>query len=329
MTAADVASAAGVSTATVSLVVNGKDAGRVLPETRQRVLEEAHRLGYEVDRRARSLATGRSGIVGFVSTGLSNPFFAAVQMGLLEEFDDRLQLLSIATEIGHTTARRNVAALFAIGVDGIIIDASALEALGEQPSVPAVLLDSPRGPSGLVRVNFDLVSGAEALAAHLLERGHQRIGYLQSDQQTDTFALRYEAFEARIHAGGGVLSKASSGNTIEAASERLLKLWGEWDALGVTAIVCASDVMAYGALQALRTLQVAVPGRAALASFDDLPTAALLEPSLTCVRLPARELGRRAATEFLDVLSGRTEAREVILPTELVVRASTHRRLGA
>lgn len=323
MTAAHVAAAAGVSTAVVSLVVNGKDTGRVLPETRQRVLDQARRLGYQVDRRARGLATGRSGIVGFVTTGVSNTFFATVQMGLMEAFGDRLQLLSVAAEMGHTSARTRVAAMVATGVDGVIIDGGALEALGERPPVPVMLLDSPEGPSDLVRINFDLESGAEALAAHLLELGHRRIGYVQGDRPTPTLALRHRVFVQRVHAAGGAVLETPSEITIEAASEAILKRWSEWDAEGVTAIVCASDVQAYGALQGLRTLQIPVPGRTALASFDDLPTAALLEPALTCVRLPALELGRRAAAEFFDILSGRDEPREVMLPTELVVRSST------
>ncbi|GAA2588848.1 LacI family DNA-binding transcriptional regulator [Actinomadura fulvescens] len=323
VTAADVALAAGVSTTTVSLVVNGKDTRRVLPETRQRVLAEARRLGYQVDRRARSLATGRSGIVGFAATGLSNSFFGSVQMGLLEEFGDRVQMLSVATEVGHTGARANMTTLLSVGVDGVIVEADALDVVGDRPPVPIVLLDSPGGPQEFVRVNFDLTTGADSLAAHLLELGHRRIGYLQAGRNGSTFAVRFKAFADRIRAAGGTVVEATSAINIEGASERMLKVWPEWDALGVTAIVCACDVLAYGTLDILRSLGVGVPDRVALASFDDLPTAALMNPALTCVHLPALELGRQAARVFLDVLAGNTAAREVVLPSTLVVRAST------
>ncbi|MFF2520750.1 LacI family DNA-binding transcriptional regulator [Streptomyces liangshanensis] len=327
VTAADVARAAGVSAATVSLVVNGKDTGRVLPETRRRVLDSARQLGYEVDRRARSLATGRSGIVGFVYSGLLNPFFAEVQLGLLERFGERIQMLSVGTEVGHATARGNISAMFAFGVDGVIVDPIAHESLGARPTGPVVLLDSPGGPADRVRVGFDLRTGAEALADHLLGLGHRSFGYLDSPFGTATYQLRRQALEERVRSAGGTVSTATSHLTVEAVRERTLRQWPSWHAQGVTAIVCASDVMAYGALEALRTLQVPVPEGVALASFDDLPTSHLLAPALTCVRLPALELGRRAATAFLDLLAGDTTPHEVVLPTELIVRASTGRPL--
>lgn len=323
MTAADVARVAGVSAATVSLVVNGKDTGRVLPETRQRVLDSARQLGYEVDLRARSLATGQSGIVGFVYSGLSNPFYADVQLGLLERFGEQLQVLSVATEVGHTTARSNIATMFAVGVDGVIIDPIAHGALGAFPAGPVVLLDSPGGPADLVRVNFDLATGAKALADHLLGLGHRRFGYLDGPFGTATYRQRHRAFEQRIRSAGGTVSTATSRLTVDAVRECMLRQWQRWHEQGVTVMVCASDVMAYGTLEALRTLGVAVPEEVALASFDDLPTSHLLEPALTCVRLPALELGRQAATAFLEVLSGDMTPREITLPTELIVRAST------
>lgn len=156
-------------------------------------------------------------------------------MGLLEAFGDRLQLLSAAAEMGHTSARTRVAAMIATGVDGVITDGGALEALGERPPVPVMLLDSPEGPSDLVRINFDLRSGAEALATHLLELGHRRIGYVQADRPTPTLALRHRVFARRVHAAGGAVLDTPSEITIEAASGTMLKRWSEWDSEGVTA----------------------------------------------------------------------------------------------
>jgi LacI family transcriptional regulator len=323
VTAADVARAAGVSTATVSLVMNGKDSRRVLPATRQRVLAEARKLGYRVDRRARSLVTGRSGILGFVAPDVANPFFGAVQMALLHELQDRYQLLSVATEVGHAIARANVEQLFALGVDGVIVASGASAVIDGQPPVPVVLLDAPGASPSFVRVNFDLVSASQALADHLLALGHRRFAYLEADSVSRTFVVRREAFERRVGVMQGTVVEARSLTDTVAAREAIRDRWREWDDEGVTAIVCASDVQAYGALGGLRSLGVRVPDRVSLAAFDDLPTAQLMEPPLTCVRLSADELGRLAAAELLEVMVGEARVREVVIAPSLQIRAST------
>ncbi|MGH8888902.1 MAG: LacI family DNA-binding transcriptional regulator, partial [Acidothermaceae bacterium] len=121
MTAADVGRAAGVSAATVSLVLNGKAEGRVTPETADRVRAAAKRLGYRIDRRGQSLATGRSGLIGFVAPDTANPFFGSVQMGVLHALGSAYQVLLMATDVGQGVARKNVEELISLGVDGMIL----------------------------------------------------------------------------------------------------------------------------------------------------------------------------------------------------------------
>lgn len=330
-TAADVARAAGVSTATVSLVVNGKDSRRVLPATRERVLAEARKLSYRVDRRASGLVTGRSGIIGFIAPDVANPFFAAVQMGLLRELQDRCQLLAVATEIGRSVARANLDQLFDLGVDGIVVASDVAGVLPRSPPVPVVILDFPGASKRFVRVNFDLEEGSDALADHLLGLGHRRVAYLEAESdspthEAPTFRVRREAFEARMRAADGVVVHAGSLTDVTPARDALRERWAAWDEQDVTAIVCATEVQAYGVLGGLRSLGVRVPRRVSLAAYDDLPGAQIMEPALTCVHLDADELGRSAAAELLQVMAGEARAREIVIPASLAIRGSTAKR---
>lgn len=131
-----------------------------------------------------------------------------------------MQLLPMAVERGQTSARTRVAAMIATGVDGVMIDVGALEALGERPPVPVMCSTRQRGPPASYALNFDLESGAEALATHLLELGHRRIGFVQADRPTPTLTLRHRVFARRVHAVGGAALDTPSEITIEAAPRR-------------------------------------------------------------------------------------------------------------
>lgn len=146
VTGADVAAEAGVSVSIVSLVLNGKDSGRANQATRDRVHAAAQRLGYRIDRRGRSLATGRTGIVGYVAPDVATPFFSSVQMGLLSELSPEYQVLTVVTALGQTVSQESVRRLLDLGVDGLIISTVESDLVTSlNPSCPVVILDSPDG----------------------------------------------------------------------------------------------------------------------------------------------------------------------------------------
>jgi DNA-binding LacI/PurR family transcriptional regulator len=324
-TAADVGRAAGVSAATVSLVLNGKAEGRVTAATSRRVHAAAERLGYRIDRRGQSLATGRSGLIGFVAPDTANPFFGSVQMGVLHALGSAYQVLLMATDVGQSVARKNVEELLSLGVDGMILFAVDPKFVADlRPGVPVVLLDSPIDTDEFVRVNFDLVGGAVALAGHLLGLGHRQIVYLEASTASRTFAVRKEAFRRAMRRAGADITAVTTPIDVDDVRETTLKLWETWHSDGATTIACATDLQAYGVLSALHEIGVAVPDEVSVTGFDDLVLSPVMHPSLTSVRLPAEEMGAKGAALLRAAVEGHADLAHVeTIATSLVVRNST------
>ena len=328
--ASDVAEAVNVSVATVSLVLNGKDAGRVLPETRQRILEATQRLGYTIDRRARGLATGRSGMIGFIAPDISNPFFGLVHMALLQALGDRYQVLVVATEIGEAAARHNIEQLLAIGVEAVVavsVDRTFLSS--HASAVPLILVDLSLSGPGIVSINYAIEKGSEELARHLLDLGHRRYVYLDGATPSRIFAAQREALARTMMAGGATapIRTHSRVDLVEAAARTAADCHA-WVEAGATALVCATDIQAYGAIAALREAGIAVPTRMSIASFDDLPTSGAVA-RLTAVHIPAEELGRTLARELTESLGSpeRNDPR-VVIEAPLHIRETTARAMS-
>lgn len=315
-----VAERAGTSIATVSLVVNGKDRGRVSAPIAARVRDAVDDLGYVVDHAASSLARGSGDLVVFIAPDLSNPFFAEVIRGVRDTLGDRFQLVLSVTERGAQPVAADVRRFERLRQAGILVDAPAADE-SMSASVPVVLLDAPGGPEA---VNYDLSTGVHDLVAHLHDQGHRHVGYLDGTSRAATFGVRRELFEQACADAGITVSEvtARADLTVEAAAsatEHVIEAWQDDD---VTAVVAAADTLAYGVLRVAGALGIAVPGALAVAGFDDLPSSSVTAPALTSVALPGADLGRAAALRLLATLDG-TAAEPAALPTRLVPRAST------
>lgn len=315
-----VAERAGTSIATVSLVVNGKDRGRVSAPIATRVREAVDALGYVVDHAASSLARGSGDLVVLIAPDLSNPFFAEVIRGVRDTVGDRYQLVLSVTERGAQPVAADVRRFERLRPAGILVDAPA----SDEPmtaTVPVVLLDAPGGPDA---VNYDLSPGVHELVQHLHGRGHRRVGYLDGTSRATTFGLRRQLLEQECAAVGIEVSEvtARSDLTVDAAAAAAEHVIEAWQEDGVTAVVAAADTLAYGVLRVAGELGIAIPGELAVAGFDDLPSSSVTAPALTSVALPGADLGRAAALRLLATLDG-TETEPVALPARLVRRAST------
>lgn len=315
-----VAERAGTSIATVSLVVNGKDRGRVSAPIATRVRDAVAELGYVVDHAASSLARGSGDLVVLIAPDLSNPFFAEVIRGVRDTLGDRFQLVLSVTERGEQPVGEDVRRFERLRPAGILVDAPA-GAVSTVAGVPVVLLDAPGGSDA---VNYDLEPGIDALVAHLRDAGHTRVGYLDGTSRADTFAVRRELFERACRRSGIALSgiRARADLAIDAASTVASAVLDDWLTDGVTAVVAAADTLAYGVLLATADRGVAVPGRLAVAGFDDLPSSSVTAPALTSVALPGADLGRAAALRLVAAVDGAVTETPP-LPTRLVPRAST------
>lgn len=328
VTAAMVAARAGVSTATVSLVANGKTRGRVSEDNIARVREAISELGYVVDGIGSSLAKGVSSIVILVAPDISNPFFAKVIAGVRESLGADYQLLLSVTDAGEFPQADDVRKLMALRPAGLLVDAPNADFLEELSAAgPLVLLDAPGLESYAPSVNLDVAHGARELAAHLADLGHTRVAYVDSVTGTATFDVRRNAFlEEAKERGISVPPECIMSTTIDvgAAAEAFAQAWPLWQRSGITAVVCGTDTHAYGVLQEARVAGVRIPGELAVAGFDDLPYSATSNPGLTSVHLPATPLGLKAGEQLRGLMEGRPlEQPQLTLESSLVVRGST------
>jgi LacI family transcriptional regulator len=326
ITAADVARRARVSTATVSLIVNGKADGRVSDGTRARVLAAVDELGYRVDTLARALATGQRSSVALVVPDIANPYFSQLTQGVAGRLGTGYRLFLFVADPAHDPGA-GLEGIAAERVDGILAEAPAADLISEVDGrVPVVVLDQPSREDERPYVTFALEDGATALIDHLLDLGHRRIGYLDADSPGPTFEVRRVHLERRLRevAGHGFAAPAVRSRTeIDAAAGAFTTAWDDWRAGGVTAVVCASDVQAYGVLREAARRGVPVPGDLSVAAFDDLPFSALTGPPLTTVRLSALDLGFSAAGVLLTLMEGRPAGAIPPLPAPLRVRRTT------
>lgn len=328
--AADVAAAADVSISTVSLVVNDKWEGRVAPDTVARVRSEIARLGYVVDESARRLATGGAAAVAVVTPAFTNPFYARVSLGAAAALGADFQVVFSVPEIGDDPVA-TLARLRGLRLAGALVAAPSHELLRVlAPDLPTVVLDAPGTISGRPRVDLDVAGGARQLAAHLVGLGHRRVAYVAALPETETFAVRRDALAHGLASSGaelvqidGLASEVDAG----AAHTVCLGAIADLERANVTAVVCATDLHAYGLLRACAERGVAVPDRWSVAGFDDLPLSAYVTPALTSVSFPADELGRAAGRLLAALVSGERDASEsapvTVLPVSLAVRAST------
>ncbi|MDQ0989949.1 LacI family DNA-binding transcriptional regulator [Streptomyces sp. V3I7] len=324
-TSRDVAQAAGVSQAAVSLVLGDKWRGRVAETTAQRVRQAAQDLGYRPNLAARNLRLGHTRTVLLVVPALTTEFFAGVYTGAARVAGRHgFGVVLYPSPAGVGPARSPFGSAQA-ALDGVIASSMAADALtairGDQ--LPLVMLDSdPAGSLGAATVNLDIADGVRQVAGHLFGLGHRRFLHLAADVASWTFEVRARELAQRVGAVPGTdLSTVRAPISIDgarAATEAALAAPGPRP----TAVVCDDDKLAAGAYKALRRLGLRVPDDISVTGLDDLALATAIDPELTTVRLDAELFGERGMEALLAVLEGR-EPEGGDIPVELVVRGST------
>jgi LacI family transcriptional regulator len=329
----EVARLAGVSTATASRVVSSADYP-VSPATRARVLDAARTLDYVPNALARGLLKSQIPVVAVIVHDITDPYFAEVVRGV-EDAASPAGYLVITCSSERDAERENsyVRLLRSMRAASVIFAASGVDDPESNQELhkhlaamrgdgAAVVHLSPHA-LGDADVGVDNEAGMASMVEALVGLGHRRIAFLAGPSTL---------FVARARLSGYRRGLAEAGIPFE---PRLVIHTGfdpEGGALGVdtllggpapfTAICCANDPLAIGALGRLGELGIDVPGAVSVAGFDDVPVAAIMSPSLSTVRLPLREMGRRGFVEAARVLDGR-ELERIVLPTELAMRGST------
>lgn len=325
-----VAEKAGVSPATVSAVLNAKTGGtiRVGESTRERVLAAAAELGYAPNRAARSLRTKKSRLIGVVVPDITNPLFPRFVRAAQLRAEELGYYAMVWDTFGDADRERTaLRAMLTHGVDGVVLVSNHLTASDLAPLLKAGVVlaatDSDLDADSVDRVSEDLVEGARRATLHLLERGHRRIAHIAGDVAISSGRYRLGGYESVMAAhrlepvvAGGDSFDPEAG---QAAMAVLLER-----AEPPTAVYAANDMLAIGALRAIRAAGLRIPDDVAVVGTDDISHADVVHPALTTMDVRPEQVARRLVEVTVARLAGDATApvREIVTPV-LIPRSSS------
>lgn len=324
----EIAKLAGVSSATVSRVINGSSL--VTEETTRKIQKIIHDLNFVPNTSAIHLKNGKSQIFGIIIPDLSNPFFTEL-VKIFEELlvENEQELLVANTDFHATRMQRSAHRMLLRRVDGVALltserEAAPLESL-VQNRIPVVTTDHYRTACGISDIVIDFASGMAQLVAHLKELGHRRVGFIGGSPGLVTSRVRRECFlDSMIKQG---LSSregwlVDGDFRIEGGRAAMTKILSEPEL--PTAVVTANDLTAIGALRAAHEKGVRIPEDISITGCDDIEMADIVYPPLTTLRISRRKYAEtliealRIAGEDIS-----KQGQQFRLPIELVVRKST------
>ena len=326
----NVAERAGVSLSTVSNVLNRPEV--VADDTQARVQEAIAALNFVRNSSARQLRRGRSSSVGVIVFDLSNPYWGEVTTGVESVLSERgFVLMTGSSDASAVKEQRLLEAFDERRPEGILIasvqDIKHLIPLSKG-GTHIVLLGGRGEKSSIDSVAIDDRHGGQLGAEHLFSLGHKRIGFVNGPLERESWSERRRGVLDAVNSMGLTWDDAVLEITIATPSAR------EGDSIvermlaanpRPTALFCANDLVALGVLRSFSAAGVRVPDDCAIVGFDDIEVAALLSPPLTSIRLPAYEVGRRAAEILLDEIKRPDDAppQNILFQPKLVVRESS------
>ncbi|MEJ1105887.1 MULTISPECIES: LacI family DNA-binding transcriptional regulator [unclassified Kribbella] len=330
VTMADVARSAGVSTMTVSNVINGRP--RVGAATRERVLAAISDLGYQVNLAARHLRAGRTGVVGLAVPELERPYFGQLAGRLADRFEAHgLRIVMERTGGGREGELDAVAFSRLRMYDGLIlsvVDIDPAELTQIRTDAPVVMIGERALPSRFDHVMMDNVDGARQATAHMLATGARRIAMLggNPDWVANMPALRAEGY-AVAHTEAGVPMDPElivrCNFTLQEGYDAIRSLVDR--GIAFDAVFALTDVVAMGALRSLADAGLRVPDDVQVVGFDDIDEAPYLIPSLSTVNPGHEEMADLITSLLVAQISGGPtgDPKELIVPAELVQRGTT------
>jgi DNA-binding LacI/PurR family transcriptional regulator len=322
----DVARAAGVSAATVSLVLNGK--GRISARTRDQVEQAARALGFILNRKASQLRSGKSALIGLITSDISNPFYAEFSAEAERVLADD-GLLPVIANTGDDLQRqmRSLEIMLGEGVAGFIISAAdgstprSFELL-RRFGVPYVLCVRDIGDDHVDFIGFDNVRAGRIAGQHLAKAGHKNAAFIGGVSTHLNFQQRCQGVLQGLGPDGDLRTYEGLPNR-KTGQEATRRFHGERG--DTTALICFNDLVAAGAYSSLSAQGLAIGSDIAVVGFDNIPETSVWTPPLTTVELYPRGLGARAAQAILAKLNGSVVAtpESVFMTPKLVVRQST------
>ncbi|HEY6490809.1 MAG: LacI family DNA-binding transcriptional regulator [Terracidiphilus sp.] len=327
-----------LSQTTVSLVLNNSPSAKSIPqETRARVVEAAQRLNYRPNYFARSLRQSRSMSVGVLAPDLSEGYFTRVMSGVVEELSRAHYFYFTAC---HDWKRELIEQyprmLVERAVDGFLL----LNTPADQISVPVpvVAISAHSRVENVTNIVLDHHCAVKKALFHLHELGHRNIAFMRGPRAIPDSEFRWESIQEvaremglriepanviRIDAGGWSMKAGYHPMAPEIGYKPMQNLLEK--SRDFTAVFCFNDIAAIGAVRALKDAGLSVPGDVSVVGFDDILSAAYATPSLTTVRQPLFEMGKRGAEVLLDRIANREKEypAEIVVAPEFVIREST------
>ena len=323
----DVAKEAGVSTATVSHVIN--ETKFVTDDTRRKVQSAIEKLNFYPNAYARSLASGRSNLIGLLISDISNPFFPELVKSIeTAAFERGYNVILFNTDYNAARAADYVRRLIELKVAGVALMTAELDphliTELKNKRVRVVFKDLGVVGEGMSNIVLDYAGGIEKAVQHLAALGHQRIAHIAGTRQIRSGKIRRDAFVRAMKklpgAGKSIISEGDfrfeGGRRAAAEILRLKNI--------PTGVVAANDLMALGAMAEFKAAGLKVPRDISIVGFDDITFAALSEPPLTTVCSPRAEIGQKAIEALMKTI-GKPEqiGVEVKIPMHLITRGST------
>lgn len=331
-----------LSQTTISLVLNNSPSAKSIPpETRQRVLEAAEKLNYRPNYFARSLRQSRSLSVGVLAPDLSEGYFTRVMSGVVEELTLAKYFYFTACHDWRPDLMEEYPRMLVErAVDGFLLLNTPAQI---HVPVPVVAISAHGSEEGVTHIVLDHLKAAELALTQLFELGHRRIAFMRGPKEIPDSEFRWEGIEQAAQTLGlqldaNLVTRIDSDNGNGSWSgkaghhpmspeigyvpmKHLLERTRDF-----TAVFCFNDIAAIGAIRALSEAGLRVPTDVSVVGFDDIQSAAFCTPSLTTVRQPLNEMGKRGARILLERIANPDKielAAEVVIEPELVVREST------
>lgn len=324
----DVAREAGVSTATVSHVIN--ETKYVTDATRQKVLKAVEKLNFYPNAHARSLASGKSNIIGLLVSDISNPFFPELIKSIeAAAFDHGYNIMLFNTNYDARRAADYVRRLIELKVAGVAMMTAELEpALIDEmrnKQVRVVFNDLGIVTEHMSNILLDYSAGIEEAVRHLVSLGHENIAHIAGSSRIRSGQIRRDAFlkAMKTHA-----PKVKEPTIIEGDFRFESGRMAATEILAMkdlpTAVIVANDMMALGAMQEFKAAGMSIPKDISIVGFDDIAFASLSDPPLTTVCSPRVEIGRRAIEALMSTIENKNQhGVELSIPTYLISRKST------
>jgi DNA-binding LacI/PurR family transcriptional regulator len=322
----EVAEAAGVSRSTASRALTGH--GYVAPVVRDRVRDVARSLGYVADATARHLRQQASRSIGVLVSDLSNPFYAGLAAGISQQARKRQYTMMLADDNGSPEVEAEAAETFvALRVAGVIVTpvSAAISTYLARQHVPVVEVDRQFSAGACDAVMVDNEGAARRVTRQLLELGHRRIALVIDEMHWTTGRDRLAGYRAAFADAGVPFDESlvvTAGWDVDAARIEAHKLLSR--TVPPTAVFAANNVLAEAVWRAAAELDLPIPGRLSLVSFDDVAWMSMVRPGVTAVAQDAVALGEAAIAQLCErIASPQAPARTVLLSATVLSRGST------